>query len=74
MSERICCVHVHVHVLQVYHDCDRDSLIYLGDPIGPTCHTGARYVTLLADPVDMKLSDSRMCAVGHTLMPFGFGG
>jgi hypothetical protein len=30
--------------LQVYHDCDRDSIIYLGDPIGPTCHTGARCV------------------------------
>lgn len=29
-------------VTGVYHDCDRDSLIYLGDPIGPTCHTGAR--------------------------------
>eukprot|EP00879_Flechtneria_rotunda_P011546 GHRR01012060.1.p1 GENE.GHRR01012060.1~~GHRR01012060.1.p1 ORF type:complete len:313 (+),score=84.63 GHRR01012060.1:374-1312(+) len=32
----------YIKVLQVFQDCDRDSLIYLGDPIGPTCHTGAR--------------------------------
>ncbi|KAF6265463.1 hypothetical protein COO60DRAFT_1281356 [Scenedesmus sp. NREL 46B-D3] len=31
-----------IRVTQVFHDCDRDSIIYLGDPIGPTCHTGAR--------------------------------
>lgn len=31
-----------IKVTQVFHDCDRDSIIYLGDPIGPTCHTGAR--------------------------------
>lgn len=31
-------------MLQVFADCDRDSLIYLGDPIGPSCHTGARSV------------------------------
>jgi len=27
---------------QVFVDCDRDSIIYLSDPIGPSCHTGAR--------------------------------
>eukprot|EP00878_Enallax_costatus_P006566 GHUV01006884.1.p1 GENE.GHUV01006884.1~~GHUV01006884.1.p1 ORF type:complete len:306 (+),score=55.90 GHUV01006884.1:46-963(+) len=31
-----------INVIKVFHDCDRDSIIYLGDPIGPTCHTGAR--------------------------------
>ena len=30
-----------IHVAAVYADCDRDSLIYLGHPVGPTCHTGA---------------------------------
>lgn len=25
----------------MYMDCDRDSLIYLSDPIGPACHTNA---------------------------------
>ncbi len=35
------------HFLQVtgvYKDCDSDSIIYLCDPIGPACHTGARLV------------------------------
>lgn len=31
-----------INVHNVYTDCDRDSLIYLSDPIGPACHTGAR--------------------------------
>lgn len=30
-----------ISVASVVMDCDRDSLIYLGDPIGPACHTGA---------------------------------
>jgi hypothetical protein len=25
----------------VHPDCDQDSLIYLGEPVGPSCHTGA---------------------------------
>lgn len=31
-----------IKVSQVFADCDKDSIIYLGDPIGPACHTGAR--------------------------------
>ncbi|KAI8473236.1 MAG: bifunctional phosphoribosyl-AMP cyclohydrolase/phosphoribosyl-ATP pyrophosphatase [Monoraphidium minutum] len=31
-----------IRVSQVFADCDKDSIIYLGDPIGPACHTGAR--------------------------------
>lgn len=23
----------------MYLDCDKDALIYLGDPVGPSCHT-----------------------------------
>jgi phosphoribosyl-AMP cyclohydrolase / phosphoribosyl-ATP pyrophosphohydrolase len=30
-----------IEVQSVHLDCDRDSLIYLGIPSGPTCHTGA---------------------------------
>lgn len=30
-----------IAVDSVHVDCDRDSLIYLGVPSGPTCHTGA---------------------------------
>lgn len=28
-----------INVQRVFLDCDRDSIIYLGDPIGPACHT-----------------------------------
>ncbi|KAL2632786.1 hypothetical protein R1flu_004265 [Riccia fluitans] len=30
-----------INVVDVFLDCDRDSIIYLGKPDGPTCHTGA---------------------------------
>lgn len=29
-------------MLRVFTDCDHDSVIYLSDPVGPACHTGAR--------------------------------
>ncbi|CAM6081993.1 unnamed protein product [Calypogeia fissa] len=40
-----------INVVDVYLDCDRDSIIYLGTPDGPTCHTGAEtcYYTSAAD-------------------------
>lgn len=31
-----------IRVARVFADCDRDSIVYLGDPVGPACHTGAR--------------------------------
>ncbi|KAL8138058.1 hypothetical protein V2J09_004059 [Rumex salicifolius] len=30
-----------INVHDIFLDCDRDSVIYLGKPDGPTCHTGA---------------------------------
>ncbi|XP_052191432.1 histidine biosynthesis bifunctional protein hisIE, chloroplastic-like isoform X1 [Diospyros lotus] len=30
-----------INVHDIFLDCDRDSIIYLGMPDGPTCHTGA---------------------------------
>eukprot|EP00238_Polyblepharides_amylifera_P006772 CAMPEP_0196592322 /NCGR_PEP_ID=MMETSP1081-20130531/72411_1 /TAXON_ID=36882 /ORGANISM="Pyramimonas amylifera, Strain CCMP720" /LENGTH=352 /DNA_ID=CAMNT_0041915969 /DNA_START=50 /DNA_END=1108 /DNA_ORIENTATION=+ len=33
--------HNFIQVSSVHVDCDRDSLIYLGLPLGPSCHTGA---------------------------------
>ena len=29
----------YLQVTSVHADCDRDSLVYLCDPIGPACHT-----------------------------------
>ena len=31
----------YLHVKGVYVDCDSDSLVYLCNPVGPACHTGA---------------------------------
>jgi phosphoribosyl-ATP pyrophosphohydrolase/phosphoribosyl-AMP cyclohydrolase len=31
-----------LRVAEVRHDCDGDALLYRADPVGPTCHTGAR--------------------------------
>ena len=44
-------------------DCDRDSLIYLSEPIGPACHTNAPtcYFT------ELSLGDAGLAAAGsHT--------
>jgi phosphoribosyl-ATP pyrophosphohydrolase/phosphoribosyl-AMP cyclohydrolase len=31
-----------LNVVEVRTDCDRDALLVVVDPVGPTCHTGAR--------------------------------
>ena len=31
-----------LHVKEMRTDCDTDTLLYLCEPDGPTCHTGAR--------------------------------
>ena len=31
-----------LHLVEVRTDCDRDTLLVLAEPQGPTCHTGAR--------------------------------
>ncbi|KAK7336185.1 hypothetical protein VNO77_16718 [Canavalia gladiata] len=40
-----------INVHDVFLDCDRDSIIYLGKPDGPTCHTGSEtcYYTSVFD-------------------------
>lgn len=30
-----------LRIKKVITDCDTDTLLYLCDPVGPTCHTGA---------------------------------
>jgi phosphoribosyl-ATP pyrophosphohydrolase/phosphoribosyl-AMP cyclohydrolase len=30
-----------ISVAEVWLDCDRDAVLYLADPAGPSCHTGA---------------------------------
>lgn len=31
-----------LHVREIFTDCDTDTLLYICDPDGPVCHTGAR--------------------------------
>ncbi len=31
----------YLNIKQILTDCDTDTLLYLCDPVGPTCHTGA---------------------------------
>ncbi len=31
-----------IHVSSITADCDMDTLIYSGIPLGPACHTGSR--------------------------------
>ncbi|KAL6784359.1 HIS4 [Auxenochlorella protothecoides x Auxenochlorella symbiontica] len=49
-----------IKVLSVHLDCDRDSLIYVGDPIGPACHTNAPtcYFTTLKREEDGKVREA----------------
>ncbi|WOL08454.1 histidine biosynthesis bifunctional protein hisIE, chloroplastic [Canna indica] len=43
-----------INVHDIFLDCDRDSIIYLGEPDGPTCHTGAQtcYYSSVYDLLD----------------------
>lgn len=40
-----------INIHDIFFDCDRDSIIYLGKPDGPTCHTGSEtcYYTSIND-------------------------
>jgi len=31
-----------IRVIKILIDCDGDTLLFIGDPSGPTCHTGER--------------------------------
>ncbi|KAM5584009.1 histidine biosynthesis bifunctional protein hisIE, chloroplastic-like [Rosa sericea] len=47
-----------INVHDIFLDCDRDSIIYLGKPDGPTCHTGAEtcYYTSVIDLLEEQQS------------------
>lgn len=52
-----------INVLDIFLDCDRDSVIYLGKPDGPTCHTGSEtcYYTSVFDLLeDSKKNKERL--------------
>lgn len=53
-----------IQVLNVYLDCDRDSIIYQGEPIGPACHTVCNYVVVFNGSQDVADHIAFPC-VGH---------
>ena len=65
-----------IKVHSVYIDCDKDSLIYLSEPIGPACHTNAQtcYFTsvgLRVSPSDDAKASSEIIETGtHTSREF----
>lgn len=54
-----------IKVHDIYLDCDRDSIIYLGKPDGPTCHTGSEtcYYTSVPDLLENKQVDGNKLAL-----------
>ncbi|XP_022141529.1 histidine biosynthesis bifunctional protein hisIE, chloroplastic isoform X2 [Momordica charantia] len=64
-----------INIHDIFIDCDRDSIIYLGKPDGPTCHTGAEtcYYTSLDDlmesqqEVNHKLALSTLYSLESTI-------
>ncbi|XP_075516027.1 histidine biosynthesis bifunctional protein hisIE, chloroplastic isoform X1 [Primulina tabacum] len=47
-----------INVCDIFLDCDRDSIIYLGKPDGPTCHTGSE--TCYYTSIDEVLNDPKV--------------
>lgn len=41
----------YINICDIFLDCDRDSILYLGMPVGPSCHTGSEtcYYTSVFD-------------------------
>lgn len=54
-----------INVHDIYLDCDRDSIIYLGKPDGPACHTGSEtcYYTSVPDLLENKQVDGNKFAL-----------
>ncbi|XP_059669908.1 histidine biosynthesis bifunctional protein hisIE, chloroplastic isoform X2 [Cornus florida] len=54
-----------INVHDIFLDCDRDSLIYLGKPDGPTCHTGSEtcYYTSVFDFLNNPQAEEKKMAL-----------
>ncbi|XP_061354758.1 histidine biosynthesis bifunctional protein hisIE, chloroplastic [Gastrolobium bilobum] len=54
-----------INVHDVFLDCDRDSIIYLGKPDGPTCHTGSEtcYYTSVFDLLKQQEAEGNKLAL-----------
>ncbi|XP_050233978.1 histidine biosynthesis bifunctional protein hisIE, chloroplastic [Mercurialis annua] len=54
-----------INIHDIFLDCDRDSIIYLGKPDGPTCHTGSEtcYYTSVDDFLEQKQDEGNRLAL-----------
>ncbi|XP_057973480.1 histidine biosynthesis bifunctional protein hisIE, chloroplastic isoform X2 [Malania oleifera] len=54
-----------INIHDVFLDCDRDSIIYLGKPDGPTCHTGSEtcYYSSVLDSLKQPQVDENRLAL-----------
>lgn len=54
-----------INVHDIFLDCDRDSIIYLGKPDGPTCHTGSEtcYYTSVFDALSQPQVEENKLAL-----------
>jgi phosphoribosyl-ATP pyrophosphohydrolase/phosphoribosyl-AMP cyclohydrolase len=55
-----------IRVERVLVDCDADSLLYVSDPEGNSCHTGAQscFFTVLSEPTSMGVESSPPTVLG----------
>ncbi|CDP00032.1 unnamed protein product [Coffea canephora] len=51
-----------INVSEIFLDCDRDSIIYLGKADGPTCHTGSEtcYFTSIDDMISSQAEENKL--------------
>lgn len=54
-----------INIHDIFLDCDRDSIIYLGKPDGPTCHTGSEtcYYTSVFDLKELQQVEGNKLAL-----------
>lgn len=59
-----------INVHDIFLDCDRDSIIYLGTPDGPTCHTGAEtcYYTRVSDLLEPSEAETEGGKLAETTL------
>ncbi|XP_024026549.1 histidine biosynthesis bifunctional protein hisIE, chloroplastic isoform X2 [Morus notabilis] len=59
-----------INIHDIFIDCDRDSIIYLGKPDGPTCHTGAEtcYYTRVSDLLEPPETETQGDKLAETTL------
>ncbi|GAV69196.1 PRA-CH domain-containing protein/PRA-PH domain-containing protein [Cephalotus follicularis] len=62
-----------INIHNIFLDCDQDSIIYLGKPDGPTCHTGSEtcyYTSVLDQLNDQQVVGDKLALTTLSLLEF----